>query len=247
MNNDWEIPEMTSIPAMFFTMGDLWNEGEPDEHPVYEAFVPSFQLSRFAVTVRQYAMFLNDTGATRDEGGQLLADLKCRNSPYVSTPGSDKVSCRTGSENLPATYVSWFGAVAFCQWLSDRTGKHFRLPSEEEWQFAAMGPKQLKWSLGNEFDPDHYVCARKTPDPVNSGAASEFGLYNMTGNIFEWCADEYTFCFDGNKPDNVLNNSRTVKGGAFLFSDSLNFRNAKRFSCHETSCINCVGFRIASD
>ncbi len=241
-----KVPEMVKIPASSFTMGDPWNEGDQDEQPTYEVCLESFQLSRFTITNRQYTTFLNDIGKNRDNQGHLLVDLKNSKNPYTIAASPERFTCPAEFENLPVTYVSWFGALFFCQWLSGITGKKFRLPTEEEWQYAAMGPKRLKWSLGNEFDPALYICGREMPAPVDVGQPSDFGLYHMTGNIFEWCADEYTFSFDGTKEKNVLKNNRTIKGGTFLFSDSPNFRNAKRFSCYETSCLNCVGFRVAS-
>ena len=246
MKEMFESPEMVSIPGSSFVMGDLWNEGLPDERPTYTVSLKSFKLAKFAVTNHQYLTFLNDVGKREDDQRHLVVSLKKRHKPFGILPGSDGFTCAPEFENLPVTYVSWFGANMFCEWLSKKSGIAFRLPTEEEWQCAAMGSRRLKFSLGNDFNAEHYVIGRERPESVDVGPPSELGLFNMTGNVFEWCSSEYTFCFDSCKANNVLKGSRTIKGAAFVFSDSSNFRNSARFSCPEVSCLNCIGFRVAA-
>jgi formylglycine-generating enzyme required for sulfatase activity len=159
---------------------------------------------------------------------------------------SGRFVCKDGYENYPVVYVSWLGAVAYCEWLSEKTGRSVRLPNEVEWQYAALGPRGLKWGLSDTFDPDGYICGRDGPAPVDCGQPSEWGLFNITGNVFEWCADEYGFALANDRKDNRLRQNRVIKGGAFILRDSANFRNAKRFSCHQQSCLFSLGFRVAA-
>lgn len=235
-------PELIEVPGGEFDLGDIWGDGEVDEQPVTARSCESFLLGQCAVTNSQFAWFLNNWKDHSPAPEQFI-DLKNENS-HIRFDGRE-FTCRAGFENYPATYVNWLGASAYCSWLSERTGLPVRLPSELEWQYAAMGPNKLKWSLGDEFNRKDYVCGASGPAPADFGAASEWRLFNMTGNVFEWCRDEYRFSL-AETDGNVLANNRVIKGGAFILRDSTNLRNAKRFSCHEGSCISSIGFRVAA-
>lgn len=241
-----EHPQMAVIPGGTFTMGDSWGDGLPDEQPAYEATVKTFRLGRHAVTNRQFAAFLNDLGGVYDAGGRLLISIRPSMHSFGIEEKNGVYVCPAEFGNLPVTYVSWFGANAFCEWLTAKTGSAFRLPTENEWQYAAMGTKARKWSLGDEFDSNLYVIARSRPEPVEAGLPSEFGLFNMTGNVFEWCANEYTFRLGDGASANTLKDNRIIKGASFAFSTSQNFRNSARFACFQSSCLNCIGFRLAT-
>ncbi|NIP44266.1 MAG: SUMF1/EgtB/PvdO family nonheme iron enzyme, partial [candidate division Zixibacteria bacterium] len=115
MSENWEMPDMVRIPAATFTMGDTWKDGLPDEQPTYEVQIESFQLGKHAVTNRQYIMFLNDIGANTDDRDHLLVSMRENRSPYSITADSNGFSCLVEYENFPVTYVSWFGAVLFCE------------------------------------------------------------------------------------------------------------------------------------
>jgi formylglycine-generating enzyme required for sulfatase activity len=234
-------PELTEIPGGEFEMGDIWGDGEVDEQPVAARYCDSFLLGKYAVTNSQFVWFLNNAdGNVRP--GECFADLQNKNNRiYID---GRQFTCEAGFEDHPATYVNWIGASAYCAWLSEKMGLSVRLPSELEWQYAAMGQHKLKWSLGDIFNKKDYICGNDGAARVDFGAPSDWGLFNMTGNVFEWCNNEYHFSLT-DSPDNVLRNNRVIKGGAFILRDSTNLRNAKRFSCHEGSCISSIGFRVA--
>jgi formylglycine-generating enzyme required for sulfatase activity len=240
---DWE-PELQEIPPGEFVMGDVWGDGEPDEQPVYPIFMEAFRLGRYAITNSQFAFFLNETGLAPEAEMKEVADL------HAGVGGlfldGDQVRCKPGREHYPATYISWHGAVRYCDWLREKTGLAVRLPREAEWQYASMGPQRHKWALGESFVREHYICGCDGPAPVDWGAPSSLGLYNMTGNVFEWCADEYSYSLAGERSEIVLPQNRVIKGGAFILSESANLRNAKRFSCHESSCLASIGFRVVA-
>lgn len=237
-------PELSEIPAGEFTMGDIWGDGDPDEQPTHALRVDSFLLGTYTVTNSQFLLFLNDIKENRDRDGDVFVDIRNTKNPITAERG--RFSCRPGYENYPVTYVSWLGAVAYCEWLSYRTGISFRLPTEIEWQYAGMGPDRLKWGHGDSFQREDYISSRQAPGPVDYGKPSAWGLFNMTGNVFEWCADEYRFSFTGEGEENTLRQNRVIKGGAFILNDSANFRNAKRFSCYQKSCLFSIGFRVAA-
>lgn len=216
------------IPAGSFEYGDPYGEGFPDEHPPRCCEMDSFALARTPVTAGQYREYMHDRGL----GGRACHDLH------------GPVRCASGSEDLPVVHVSWHGANAFCAWLSARLGVRVRLPTEAEWQYAAAGPEGLRWALGNSFTRSAYVCNAPCPAPVGLRQASQFGLFDMTGNVFEWCADRHRVPPGSPEPVAELAGSRLVKGGGFILRDPAAMRNAKRFSCAEASCLDCVGFRV---
>jgi formylglycine-generating enzyme required for sulfatase activity len=219
-----------AVPSGSFDYGDVHGEGFPDERPACRCDIGSFALGRTPVSAGQYREYLRDSALEDGASPQL-------HGPVWGTPGRS-------SEDLPAVHVSWQGAVAFCAWLSARLGAVARLPTEAEWQYAAAGPAGLRWALGNSFVRSDYVSNAAGPAPVGGRRASQFGLYDMTGNVFEWCAD--TYCVPPGSPEPLaeLGGSRLVKGGAFILRDPAAMRNAKRFSCADASCLDCVGFRV---
>jgi len=236
------LPNLTEIPGGSFVMGDIWGDGEADEQPTRPTTLAAFLLGRHAVTNSQFIHFLREAGGDAEEN--FFVDLHARRNPLYQD--RSEFHCKAGCENLPATYVSWAGAVAYCAWLSDKMGWKVRLPSETEWQYAAMGPRRLKWSLGDEFERAKYVIGGNVPAPVETGEPTEWGLFNIVGNVFEWCSDLYSFSCSEPEPEALLPENRVIKGGAFVLNDSANFRNAKRFSCHEQSCLHSIGFRVAA-
>lgn len=238
-------PDVVDVPGGEFAMGDVWGDGEPDEQPLMTRRMEPFQMGRFAVTALEYVEFLNSIQSDRSEDGQLLACVEHEKSPFGRA--GKKFCCRDGRERYPATFVSWWGAREYASWLSSDLGQTFRLPTESQWQYASTGAQGLKWSLGNHFDRDRYVSGADGPAPVDFGTHSLFGCYNLTGNVFEWCADEYSFRLDASTgPRDTLNHHRVIKGGAFILSDAANLRNSKRFSCFQNSCLSSIGFRIVS-
>jgi len=231
-------PEFVEIPAGTFRMGDIWGDGRPDEYPVRECSMPRFLLSRYTIANREYVAFLNDSTV-----GHTWVDAENPRSPFVRS-GSGFV-CREEYLDHPATFVSCAGAVAYCEWLArSLPALRPRLPREAEWQYAALGPERYKWGLGDVFEPERYVTGRDGPERVRTGEPTAWGLYNITGNVFEWCDDEYTFSLSPDRE--ALTGHRVIKGGAFILNDSANFRSAQRFSCHEDSCLASIGFRIAA-
>lgn len=238
---DQQLPEMVEIPEGQFRMGDIWGDGEKDETPVYDVHIRSFLLGKYAVSNHQFLRFLNEEWVHQVNRAAEIIAFRNNCIQYENRA----FSCSAKFLSLPVVNVSWEGARAYCDWLKKQTGKTFRLPLEEEWQYAGMGPNHSKWSHGDVFNSKEYVCARKKPEPIDWGNPTIWELFNMTGNIFEWCENPFSFSLAPDADTQVLSKDRIIKGGAFILSDSANFRNAKRFSCYQTSCLNCIGFRVA--
>lgn len=143
-------PEMVRIPGGTFRMGS--NNGNDEEKPVHRVTVSDFYMGKYEVTNAQYCAFLNEKGNQKQDTIAWLdtdgswGDEYCR----IYAEG-DIFKVEKGYENYPVIYVSWYGAKAYCDWLSEKTGKKYRLPTETEWEYAAgNGEKHTKYSWGDE-------------------------------------------------------------------------------------------------
>ena len=182
-------PDMILVEAGSFQMGSA--QGYSHEQPVHTIFISKpFYMARYEVTFKEYDLFCDDTHRSRlDDRGW-------------------------GRSNQPVIHVDWYDAVEYCNWLSERTGldpcyfgkgnlvecdfsaNGYRLPTEAEWEYAARGgknsygfiyagsenPDEVAWYANNSNDQLH---------PVGVKAPNELGLFDMCGNIFEWCWDWY--------------------------------------------------------
>lgn len=162
--------EMVKIEKGAFLIGSPKGIGERREHPQQLIKVPSFYLGKYPITQAQYQAVMN------------------HNPSYFQVGG-----------NYPVEQVTWFQAINFCQKLSTLTGKHYRLPSEAEWEYACCAaPVQnqaTKWYFGNdESQLGDYAwyqdnCHRRT-HRVGQKKPNQFGLYDLHGNVWEWCLDD---------------------------------------------------------
>ncbi len=171
-------PEMIVIPAGEFLMG--CESGAVNERPAHRVLVDSFAIGRTAVTNWQYHIFLAETGGLEEADRQAPRGWR---DPKFNHP------------DQPVTSVSWFEAVAYCAWLSERTGKPFRLPTEAEWERAARGGLEAKLYIWGD-EPPHtqprYAELWGTgPERVGGRPPNGFGLYDIAENVHEWCADWY--------------------------------------------------------
>lgn len=164
-----EGPEMVVVPAGSFQMGDIQRKGYPTEGPVRDVMIKRFAIGRYEVTFDEYQQF---SGAT---GRQLPDNL-------AWGPGR------------PVMNVSWQDAVEYTKWLSEQTGKRYRLPTEAEWEYAARGGKETTYWWGNDFIKDMANCTVcenlwEKAAPVGSFKPNPFGLYDTSGNVWEWVQD----------------------------------------------------------
>ena len=175
--------EWIDIPAGEFLMGDNFNDGWVDEQPVHTVYLDAFKMSKYEITFEQYDMFCDETG---------------RNKP-------DDRGWSRG--NRPVINVTWDDANAFCDWLSNKTGKNIRIPTEAQWEKAARGTDQRKYPWGNN-EPNcagtNYNECRNRTMPVGSYSfdVSFYGVYDMAGNVKEWCIDWYDESYYSNSPLN---------------------------------------------
>jgi len=213
-------PEMVFVDGGTFMMGS--NNGEDDEKPVHEVTLSSYYIGKYEVTQAQWQAVMG-------------------NNP------SDNGSCN----NCPVEQVSWNDMQGYIQKLNAQTGKQYRLPTEAEWEYAARGGNKSRnytfsgsddinsvaWYDGNSGDKTHTVGGKQY---------NELGIYDMSGNVWEWCADWY-----GNYRSRRVSNpkgpssaeSRLLRGGSWL-GNPQDCRAANRGGYNPDNKFSNFGFRL---
>ena len=224
---------MVWIPGGSFEMGDHFNEGNTNELPIHTVELDGFYMDMNEVTVSQFKQFVEQNDYQYDGDWSRVA---------IYSPGDE----------YPAVLVSWNDAVSYATWV----GK--RLPTEAEWEYAARGGlagKRYPW--GDEITHDNatYGSSGFTDDigctPVGSFEANGYGLFDMAGNVMEWCADWYGTDYYSNSPAKNppgpgTGSERVVRGGCWLGA-SITLRVAARIRNNPTNRSSIKGFRCVSD
>ena len=219
------------IPRGPALIGDSLGVGARDE-PLSLQTIEAFWLGRTAVTNQQYAEFLNASDDLKDD----WIDLKSRKCGIGQNSDGCFVVAKRESR-LPVVMVSHAGAEAYCEWLSKKDDRKYRLPAEHEWEKAARGPSSFVYSYGNIYQQKSANQESGTIAPVGSFKPNEYGLYDMTGNVFEWMSNE----FDPASPSKIMNQS--LRGGSFVL-DGIYQRNSFRMRQSKTVMTDDIGFRV---
>ena len=214
----------------------------PESRPGRQtARTSGFSLAVTPTTVGQYWHYLAGTGVHVSPDPRLCGFPEAEGLGLRSADGGRVVFDR-GLGALPVTCVTWHGAVAYSEWLSVQIEAHCRLPSAAEWHYAAAGPEGLRWALGDEFDRETYAPGAEGPRPVAEGPPTTLGLYDMTGNVFEWCLDPLEV------PGAAVRlASRVIKGGAYTVRNPESFESSTSFTADELSALPYIGFRVLSE
>ncbi|MGD9093809.1 MAG: SUMF1/EgtB/PvdO family nonheme iron enzyme, partial [Anaerolineales bacterium] len=223
----WFLPDdpllgFVEIPAGSFLMGTDLTEDEFDnlrEKPIHQVDLPKYYISRYPVTVAQFRAFVEDSG------------YKPRSEDSLS-----------GHPNHPVVYASWHDAVEYCKWLTDKLknwhetptliaellntdGWQISLPTEAEWEKAARGQKGSIYPWGDVFDTDKAnvgeigIAGTSTVGCFSEGA-SEYGILDVSGNVWEWCSSlyrSYPYLYNDGRENMVVNGHRVVRGGSYNY------------------------------
>jgi len=231
--------DMVYVPAGAFLMGS--DSGHPDERPPHEVYLEGFYMDRYEVTVAEYAEFLNRRGRIYGCDGHKCADVKSENpQSHIVSRGNGYVA-EKGFERFPVTWVSWYGADAYCR------SRHKRLPTEAEWEKAARGTDGRRYPWGDEFDPAKANAGgRSGPEPVGSypDGVSPYGLYDMAGNVWEWVEDWYHPYPGSSYSSPFFGKYKVVRGGSWNHP-YVDARTTSRDFAHPARRIGVVGFRCA--
>ncbi len=217
--------EMVQIPGGTFTMGaPKTEEGSgDDERPQHQVTVQGFFMGKYPVTQAQWRAVAN------------LPQIERKLKPDPS---------RFKGDNRPVEQVNWFDAVEYCQRLSQHTKRNYRLPSEAEWEYACRAGTTTPFHFGETItselanynaestygDAPKGESRKETTEVGSFGVANGFGLYDMHGNVYEWCADQYHSSYEKAPTDGSAwiesendndNHSRLLRGGSWLYDPGL--------------------------
>ena len=247
LGNDVSL-DLVKISGGTFIMGSPEGEGSEREKPQHKVIVPSFFISKFQVTQAQW---------------RAIASL-----PQVKRYLNPDPSKFKGDDR-PVEQVSWYDAVEFCQRLSKQTGREYRLPSEAEWEYACRAGTTTPFYFGEtittelaNYNGDYTYASgpkgeyRRETNPVGSFPPNAFGLYDMHGNVWEWCEDDWHDSYNGASTDGSAWLSGTLilqvlclipkvlRGGSWV-DPPRDCRSAYRFGFFPDYGYINFGFRVA--
>jgi formylglycine-generating enzyme required for sulfatase activity len=270
--------KLKRIPGGEFLMGspETDQEARPDEKPQHRVRINPFFLGVTEVTRGQFRLFVDQTGyrteAEKDGKGGTGWNEESRG--FVQHPRFTWLNPGFEQDDEhPVVNVSWNDAVEFCKWLSRVEGQTFRLPTEAEWEYACRAGTTTRFTSGD--DPETLAAVANVVDasarekyphwtwaiagrdgyvytaPVARFRANGFGLYDMHGNVWEWCSDGYAADYyehspvdDPPGPSGIAH--RVIRGGSFG-RDPRHARSAYRLSPHRLAVFRSMdlGFRVA--
>ena len=227
-----DLPEMVFIKGGDFQMGSTGFWPESNETPAHQVKLPDFNIAKFPVTFYEYDEFCEAAGK------EMLDDVSM------------------GRDNRPVINVSWQDAVDYCEWLNQQTGKKYRLPTEAEWEFAArggvIGSKQISTFSGSSKMKDvgwYYENSGGSTHPIGEKMPNELGIYDMSGNVWEWCLDKWHSNYKGAPSDGSEwygddVNNHVARGGSY--NKSLHYSRVTSRCCYmPNDCLGNLGFRLA--
>lgn len=236
--------EMVLIPGGEFTMGatESDKDADEDEKPTRKVYIKSFYIYKFEVTNRQYANFIGKTGYKPEGEWKLLFNKFTADHPVVE--------------------VSWEDALAYCKWVGGR------LPTEAEWEKAARGTDGRIYPWGNKWDPDKCnmklmktkrwkVAKLEKHDDIWYGTlpvgsfktgVSPYGVFDMAGNVEEWCSDYFLEDYYKDSPSRNPRgprdgDARVLRGGGF-FAEKEDVHCTSREDDDPAKWCNLYGFRV---
>ncbi len=229
------------------------------EYPIHRVTLDSFYLGQYEVTVQQFKTFIEASAYVTDadrEGWSFVYDELRRS--WTQKNGINWRHDAIGALRTPAEYthpvihVSWNDARAYCEWLSRQTGEQYRLPTEAEWEFAARGgndSKGYQYAGSDNLDEVGWYAENSggKTHPVGQKKRNELGLYDMSGNVWEWCQDwygDYPSSAQTNPTGPTTGSGRVDRGGSWYFVPQY-CRVANRFFVGPGYRNFNVGFRLA--
>lgn len=227
-------PMMVVIPTGSFEMGSPSSSHITDERPRHTVKIQSFAISKYEITFAEYDKF-------------AIAEKR--------KPPDDLYMDR---ETHPVVFVKWDDAYYYTKWLSEQTGKKYRLLSESEWEYAASSGKKAPFWWGYDKEPNRAHCFDcengldpRKPTKIGNFAANPFGIHDTAGNVSEWVSDCWHENYDGAPSDNETWEGgdctyRILRGGAYI-SPAQSIRSAKRDKLKSNTGYDHIGIRIARE
>ena len=251
------------VSAGSFKMGDNFGDGESRERPVHAVYLDAYYVGKYEVTNADWKKFQNDPGYNDPKFWPNAYVVPKEQSPYW-TQAQNHGGATANSDDYPVLGVNWDAATAYCNWLSAKTGKTYRLPTEAEWEKAARGADQRRFPWGNTIDHSYanivgsqkfdtgqkvgYYDGSLRGDLQTKNGASPYGAMDMAGNVMEWCQDWYSRGYYSvsakkNPKGPEKGASRVLRGGAFFFEPQDNRSYARSGGWPSLQAWRMVGFR----
>ncbi|MBS0647853.1 MAG: SUMF1/EgtB/PvdO family nonheme iron enzyme [Verrucomicrobia bacterium] len=234
--------EMVVIPGGAFERGS--NKGGRDEMPRHQITLSAYAIDTHPVTNEQFVQFLEAMGGEKDHNNNDI--IRLRESRIKRLSG--KLSIESGYSKHPVVGVTYYGAVAYAKWV----GK--RLPTEAEWEIAACGSlEECIYPTGKDIDRTHANFFSSDTTPVMSYPPNEYGLYDMAGNVYEWCQDWYDYHYynlsmqEPHNPKGPLQGVYRVLRGGCWKSLKEDLRCSHRHRNNPGTMNGTYGFRCATD
>jgi formylglycine-generating enzyme required for sulfatase activity len=237
--------EMVALPGGEYTMGSPASEKgrKDDEGPQHKAKIEPFWMGKFEVTWNEYELFMYPEGERKPIApGAALDVVNVPDAVTRPTKPYVEMSFGMGKDGYPAISMTHHAAMTYCKWLSAKTGKFYRLPTEAEWEYACRAGTTTAYSFGDDAAQlKDYAWFAKNSDfkyqKVGKKKPNAWGLFDMHGNVTEWCVDQYDAAFYAqfaNKPQlNDWKPSTTpyphvTRGGSWDDDDVAILRSAAR-------------------
>jgi formylglycine-generating enzyme required for sulfatase activity len=263
--------QMVYVKGGIFTMGSPEGEvNRRNDETQHQVKLSDFWLGKYAVTVADFKKFVDEknylTDAEKGDGSYIWNGKEWKQEKGINWRFGVSGKLRDLAEyDHPVLHVSWNDSIAFCKWLSAKTGKTFRLPTEAEWEFACRAGTTTPFNTGDNltteqanydgnypYNNNKKGIFRETTVPVGHFDPNSWGLYNMHGNVWEWCNDWYgEKYYDECKAKGTVENpegpqngsNRVVRGGSWI-NNALRCRTADRGDDSPGYRNNSIGFRL---
>ena len=210
-------PDMIFVKGGTFKMGS--NDGYADEAPVQSVTLSDFYIGKYEVTVAQYRQFCTATNHRFPDPPK----------PEWYEEHENAVQWQW-NDTYPIVNITYFDAIAYCQWLSELTGEHYTLPTEAQWEYAAKGgskSKNYKYAGSNDIDEVAWydeTTRERGPRSVGRLKPNELGIYDMSGNAWEWCLDywgNYSAKAQKDPTGPAQGGYKVIRGGSWYYVDDM--------------------------
>jgi serine/threonine protein kinase len=238
--------EMVAVKGGSFQMG---SDKYKSEQPIHEVTLSDFYIGKYPVTQKLWEAVMGDNPSYFQTGRELRAGDIFRSAVVLNQDTSDN----------PVENVSWDDVQKFINKLNKKSGKKHRLPTEAEWEYAAKGGNKsqgFEYAGSNSindvvwYNENSYSLGKNHPDygtnPVGEKKANELGIFDMSGNVSEWCSDWYASYPSGTQtnPKGALSGGNRVLRGGSWYDDAQYCRSAYRISGSPVISFNFLGFRL---
>jgi formylglycine-generating enzyme required for sulfatase activity len=211
-------------------------------HPVQQK-VEAFEIAKYPVTVAEFQAFIDASDCFADSQWWDYSDA----ARLWRLENDQPLPLDFSEDDHPRTHITWYEAVAYCQWMTHKTDELIRLPTEAEWQLAAQGQDGRVYPWGNEWSVDYchnnleqQSIGTKSVTAYEGKGNSPYGVVDMIGNVWEWCGTNW----NSGKYDVVTDDVRVLRGGSWFDNVMNHFRVTFRSSWNPSIASDLRGFRV---